>query len=365
MMNRLSQTLKQLKDNDRYRSLTAPRGIDLSSNDYLGMRHHPALREVAMEAIERGIALGSGGSRLLSGNCAEHRALERYAAQVFGVLRALYFSNGYQANQAVLTSLPQKGDVIVYDALIHASMREAIQFSAAQGLKFVHNDMGDLRRVLELARGKQANMIWIALESVYSMDGDVAPLDEVMALARDFGAYVVLDEAHGTGVFGANGLGLAEGIAHERLITVHACGKALGVAGGLVCAGEDVISYLVNKARNFIYSTAPPPLQAYLVHKSLELIIAEPERRKKLWDVIDYTGGLSGLAPRSPIFPLMIGDDTKAVQEAQKMQKQGFDIRAVRPPTVPEGTARLRLSLNVNLGQEDLDRFFSAHKVTA
>ncbi|MCC7304966.1 MAG: aminotransferase class I/II-fold pyridoxal phosphate-dependent enzyme [Alphaproteobacteria bacterium] len=354
--NRFEKKLEELKNKNRLRTLSLPGGIDLTSNDYLGFRNHPVLRQAAIEALEGDMDLGAGGSRLLRGNTQAHRDLEEFAAPYFGCEKALYFSSGFAANQAIFATLPERHDVIIFDEFVHASMREAIQNSHAKSIKIPHNDLNAFEDALKRARD-DAEMIWIAVESVYSMDGDLAPLEELYALARKYDAVLVVDEAHGTGVFGESGKGLSEGFSYENLITLHTCGKALGVAGGLVCGPAAIIDTLINRARGFIYSTAPMPLQAYLVHKALELAQAEPGRRQRLFELRDHANQLLGTESPSQIIPVIIGTDAQALSVAAALQKAGFDVRAIRPPTVPEGTARLRVSLNCNLTEKILDDF--------
>ncbi|MBP7722672.1 MAG: 8-amino-7-oxononanoate synthase [Alphaproteobacteria bacterium] len=354
-MRKFKEKLEQLDTQNRLRTLNLPRGIDFTSNDYLGLRAHPKLREAAIAALESGLDIGAGGSRLLRGHTESHAELENFAARYFGAGGALFFATGFQANAAIFGALPERGDTIIFDALIHASARDGIQASNAAHVRVAHNDLDAFEDALENAKGQR----WIAVESVYSMDGDVAPLAELHKLAEKYDAYLIVDEAHGTGVFGANGKGVSEGLPHDRLITLHTCGKALGVAGGLVCASKDVIDYLINKARPFIYSTAPMPLQAVLVKRALELVQEEPERRQKLHKLMHYATSvdfLDGLFGNhfSPILPVVVGDDAAALRFAAGLQKKGFDVRAIRPPTVPENTARLRVSLSINLTEQNL-----------
>ncbi|MGB4107861.1 MAG: 8-amino-7-oxononanoate synthase [Alphaproteobacteria bacterium] len=363
-MRKFKEKLRQLEDQNRLRNLNLPRGIDFTSNDYLGLRAHPELRRAAVAALENGLDLGAGGSRLLRGHTESHAELEEFAAVYFGAGSALFFATGFQANAAIFTALPERGDTIIFDALIHASARDGIQASNAAHVRVAHNDLNAYEDALKSAKGQR----WIAVESVYSMDGDQAPLTELHKLAERYDAFLIVDEAHGTGVFGANGKGLSEGLPHERLITLHTCGKALGVAGGLVCAPRDIIDYMINKARPFIYSTAPMPLQAVLVKRALELAQQEPERRQALHKLMHFAKSMDFLQGRfgdyfSPILPVIVGEDAEAVRLATALQGEGFDVRAVRPPTVPENTARLRVTLGVHLN-EKIMREFSVALVT-
>lgn len=359
-MKSFSDTLADLDAKGRRRSLRLPSGIDLSSNDYLGLSGHPALRQAAIDALQDGIEIGATGSRLLRGHRDAHAELEAFAATHFNVPATLFFANGFQANYALITTLIGRHDIAIFDALCHASMRDGLHAAHADTVKVRHNDLDHFEAALKKPR-REGTRAWVLVESVYSMDGDVAPVAEILALCDRYDALLIVDEAHGTGVFGPTGRGLTEGLLHDRLISLHTCGKALGVAGALVCARADIIDYLVNMARPFIFSTAPMPLQAVLVQRALELSAAEPWRRDRLKTLQAFLAArLQHLTIQSPIVPILIGDDARAVAIAGQLQSQGFDIRAIRPPTVPAGTARLRLSLNANLSEDDLSAFAAA-----
>jgi 8-amino-7-oxononanoate synthase len=361
-MKKFQEKLGQLEERGRLRSLNLPAGIDLTSNDYLGLRGHPALRRAAMDAIGAGIDLGAGGSRLLRGHQSAHENLEIFAAGFFNAEKTLYFSSGYQANFALFTTLPSRHDVILYDSLIHASARDGINASHAKSLRIPHNDLDAYETALKrLNEGKNDRRVWLAVESVYSMDGDMAPLRELGALCRRYDAMLVVDEAHATGVLGYEGRGLSFGMPHHNRITLHTCGKALGVAGGLVCAPGVLIDYMINAARPFIFSTAPPPLQALLTHEALKLAQGREgqSRREKLAALCKTAQKLFG-GHGTHIVPIILGEDRRAVAVAEHLQGKGYDIRAIRPPSVAEGTARLRLSLSAALDEDDLHRF-AAH----
>lgn len=352
--------LDRLRAQGRYRTLRLPGDIDLSSNDYLGLSQHPALRQAAIDALQDGIEIGAAGSRLLRGHRHAHAELEAFAADYFHVPRSLFFANGFQANYALITTLIGRHDVAIFDALCHASMRDGLHANHGDTIKVRHNDLDGFEAALKKPR-RTGTQAFVLVESVYSMDGDIAPVAELLALCDAHDAILIVDEAHGTGVFGPAGKGVTEGLLHDRLISVHTCGKALGVSGALVCARADIIDYLINAARPFIYSTAPMPLQALLVQKTLELAQAEPERRQRLKALQAFTATrLQNLDIQSQIVPIIIGDDARAVEVAQALQGQGFDIRAVRPPSVPAGTARLRLSLNAGLSEADIAAFADA-----
>ncbi|PSH70068.1 8-amino-7-oxononanoate synthase [Phyllobacterium brassicacearum] len=360
-------TLNGLERKGRRRELVAQNGIDFTSNDYLGLARSPRIRAAIAGALERGVAGGSGGSRLLRGNHPEHEALEAEAAAFFGTERALYFSSGYAANTALFSTLPQRGDLVVHDALVHASAHEGIAASRAAAVPVRHNDVQHFDDAIR--RWRDAGGMghpWLAVESLYSMDADRAPLAELLKLADRHDGFLVIDEAHATGVFGPNGRGLAAGMeGRDNVILLHTCGKALGVAGALVGANSVVCEYLINRARGFIYSTAPSPLMAASVRKALKILADEPERRAKfeqLWTFANaqLTAALGFEGSGSQILPVMIGDNSRAMRIAARMRAEGFDIRAIRPPTVPEGTARLRIAITLNVDRSAIVRMFDA-----
>ncbi len=351
--------LSELAARSRARQLAVRAGRDFSSNDYLGLAADPALTDAVRAAMDAGVPIGSGGSRLLRGNHAAHEQLEADAAAFFGAESALYFSTGYAANAALLSTLPQRGDLILHDALIHASAHEGMRLSRAEARSAAHNDVGDFEdAILDWRHDGGTGRVWITVESLYSMDGDQAPLADLTALADRHGAILVVDEAHATGVFGDRGRGLAAGLAgRENLITLHTCGKALGCEGALLCGPQIVRDFLVNRGRAFIFSTAPSPLMAAAVSAALKLI-AEPARRDRLHALVARAEAL--LAPAgvqatgSQILPLVIGEDARTMAMAAELQRLGFDVRGIRPPTVPAGTSRLRISLTLNVDENDI-----------
>jgi len=354
--------LAGLEVRGRRRSLQPRAGVDFASNDYLGLAQAPRLKAAIAEAIARGIAIGSGGSRLLRGNDPEHEALEAEAAAYFGSESALYFSTGYAANAALLATLPQRGDLIIHDALVHASAHEGIRLSRAGAVAAGHNDAGQVDdAIVRWRAGGATGRAWIAVESLYSMDGDRAPLGDLAAIAVRHNAALLIDEAHATGVFGPGGRGLAadyEG--RPGVITLRTCGKALGCEGALVCGPAVIKDFLINRGRGFIFSTAPSPLMASAVRESLRILADEPGRREQLGDLIATTEKLVaplGIpATGSQILPIMIGEDARTMEMAGALQAAGFDVRGIRPPTVPAGTARLRLSLTLNATTGDVAR---------
>lgn len=352
--------LNQLGQRNRLRALAPRAGRDFSSNDYLGLAGSPALAAAVAEALARGVPVGSGGSRLLRGNHPEHEALEVEAAAFFDAEAALYFSSGYAANAALLATLPQRGDLVVHDTLIHASAHEGMRAGRAEYVAAAHNDVDAFEQAIAEWRARGGcGRVWIVVESLYSMDGDRAPLGALSRLADAEDAVLIVDEAHATGVFGPDGRGFAADLPRrDTLITLHTCGKALGCEGALVAAPRVVVDVLINRARGFIFSTAPSPLMASAVRAALRLVATEPERRADLQDRIALARRL--LVPRgasdtgSQIMPLVIGDDAATMARAAALQAAGFDIRGIRPPTVPAGTARLRLSITLNTTPDDI-----------
>jgi 8-amino-7-oxononanoate synthase len=350
----------------RLRRLAPRAGLDFTSNDYLGLAESDALRDAASAALARGVPLGAGGSRLLRGNHPEHEALEAEAASFFGSEAALYFPTGYAANAALIAALPRREDLLVHDALIHASVRAGLDPTRVATVEVPHNDVGAIADAIRdwRARGGTGRA-WIAVETLYSMDGDCAPLDELMRLADETGAMLVLDEAHATGVYGPQGRGLGAGFeGRENVIALHTCGKALGASGGLITCARVYRDFLVNRASAFVYSTAPSPLMAAVVRQALKLSAAADAERQRLTALVAHAGKLMRTyqgwqASGSQIQPIILGQDSRAVRFAEGLQALGYDIRAIRPPTVPEGTARLRLAITVHIKESDLDAVFA------
>lgn len=352
--------LRQLADRARLRSLQPRAGLDFSSNDYLGLADAQRLREGVAAALARGVAIGSGGSRLLRGNDPEHEALEAEAAAFFGSETALFFSSGYAANTALLATLPQGGDLVVHDALVHASAHEGMRLGRAEHVATPHNDAGAVEDTIAAwRRGGATGRPWIAVESLYSMDGDRAPLADLVAVAARHEAMLLIDEAHATGVLGEQGRGLAADLeGREDVITLRTCGKALGCEGALLCGPRTARDFLVNRGRSFIFSTAPSPLVAAAVRESLRILADEPERRDRLMALVAFAEQAlapAGVAPTgSQILPLIVGEDALTMRMATVLQGAGFDVRGIRPPTVPAGTARLRISLTLNVTEADI-----------
>lgn len=353
--------LHALKEDDRLRRLQSRAGIDFVSNDYLALASAPRMKKAVSAAIEAGTPIGASGSRLLRGNCEEHERLEADAAQFFRAEAALFFGGGYVANFSVLTTLPQRGDLLVLDALVHASIHEGARAGRADFRISAHNDPQSVESTIRDWR-TQGGMgrVWIVVESLYSMDGDFAPLEDLIVIAERHEAFLMVDEAHATGVYGEQGRGLAASYeGRENLVIIHTCGKALGAAGALVTASTAMRDFMVNRCRPFIFATAPSPLIAVAVREALLILQQEPERQQRLAELVAFTHREIGVrggrnASVSQIVPYIVGDNARAMRLASRLQARGFDIRGIRPPTVPAGTARLRISLTLNVVEDDV-----------
>ena len=359
--------LDALKDDDRLRSLKPRAGIDFSSNDYLALANNPRMREAIVAALDAGTPIGAGGSRLLRGNCAEHESLEAEAARFFGSEAAIFFATGYIANFAVITTLPQRGDLLVLDQLVHASIHEGARAGRAEFRFSAHNDANSVEEVIRGWRSKGGTgRIWIVAESLYSMDGDFAPLEALGEIADRHAAFLMIDEAHATGVFGPTGRGLTAAYeGRENLIAIHTCGKALGAAGALVTTTKLLRDFIVNRCRPFIFSTAPSPLIAVAIEAALSILREEPEHQQRLTRLIGFAKEEIGARQGwhfsgSQIVPYIVGDNARAMELASALQVRGFDIRGIRPPTVPSGTARLRISLTNNVDEDDVRAMLDA-----
>ncbi|MBB6486036.1 8-amino-7-oxononanoate synthase [Rhizobium lusitanum] len=356
LLRRYDVKLQHLAQKGRQRDLIRDTGSDFTSNDYLGLASSPRMCAAVINALDRGVPVGAGGSRLLRGNHAEHVALEEEAAAFFGCERMLYFGSGYAANLAALSTLPQRGDLIVHDALIHASAHDGIRAGRAEAVSVAHNDANAVEDAIVLWRKKGGvGTPWIVVESIYSMDGDRAPLSDLIEIADRNEGFLYVDEAHGTGVHGNGGRGCAADLERrDNVIVLHTCGKALGVAGALIGANRTICEFLINRARPFIYATAPSPLQAASVREALVILADEPERQQALSDLVafanrQFSEHLGGHGSGTQILPVIIGENGRTMRLAEGMRRQGFDIRAIRPPTVPAGTARLRITITLNV----------------
>ena len=359
--SRIRARLAALEPSGLQRELQPPGGIDLSSNDYLNLSTHPALIERAVRAAAEG-GIGSTASRLLRGDREVFQNLERRFARFKRAERALYFGSGYLANLSVLSALADSGDLVFSDEFNHASLIDGMRLSKARTVVFPHHDVGVLERLIVQSN---APVKFVVVESLFSMEGDLAPLVDYAALCRSTGAVLVVDEAHAVGVYGASGSGLLEasGVDHADCVSISTAGKALGVAGAFVAGPAWAIEYLVQRARPFVFTTAPPPLCAEAIDAALDVVDREPERRARVLELAAClrralaARGIPTIESSSQIVPILIGDNDAAVAVARAIQQEGFDVRAIRPPSVRPGTARLRVSMNVGLSEAIVERF--------
>ena len=359
---RVRNRLEELSDAGMRRHLQIGRGVSLSSNDYLGLAAHPRVKQRMAAAVLRDGA-GSKGSRLLGGHRENFIRLERRFARWKGTEAALFFSSGYLANLAALSTIPEAGDVVFSDELNHASLIDGLRLSKARKEVFAHKDVYELSRLIE--RSDSGGQKFLVTESIFSMDGDEAPLHEYAALCRATNTALIVDEAHAVGVMGARGSGLIEetGTGQDVFLSINPAGKALGVGGAFVAGPNWAIDYLVQRARSFIFSTAPPPAMADGLDAALDVIYDEPELRTRLLNLSVrlrqalIEKGMEVPSGCSQIIPVIVGDSAQAVDVAEILQVQGYDVRAIRPPSVTPGTSRLRLSVSVNLDEQIIAGF--------
>ena len=326
---------------------------DFASNDYLGLANDPRIARAAM-AVLQAEGTGAGAARLISGNHPIHESLERALARFKGVPHALLFPSGYMVNIGVIPALVDHRDVIYSDALNHASLVDGSRLSKATVRVFPHCDLDELGAMLDADRGKYRRAL-IVVEGVFSMDGDVFPLDGLVSVARQFGAWTYVDDAHGTGVLGATGAGAIEhfGMTGRIDVVVGTLGKALGTAGAWVAGSQPLIEFLTSRARSFVFTTGSPPALAAAALESLRLAEVEPwrreavrERARRLRERLRDAGREIPGAPDAHIVPVMIGDPMRTMKVAAALRRRGFLVGGVRPPSVPPGTSRLRISLS-------------------
>ena len=331
------------------------------SNDYLGLANHPELIAAA-QAGAAAYGVGAGASHLVLGHTRAHEQLEEALAAFVGLPRALLFSTGYMANLGVVTALAGREDAVFADRLNHASLNDACLLARAQFKRYAHNNLEQLERLLATTKARRK---LIVADAVFSMDGDIAPAPALLALAKRYDAWLLLDDAHGFGVLGAGGRGVLEhfGVQHPRIIYLATLGKAAGVFGAFVAGDDTLIETLMQRARTYIYTTAMPPLLACAVSKSIELIAAGTLLRKLLLDNIiqlkqivtcDLPKGWRLLPSITAIQALVIGDNRAATDVANALAARGVLVPAIRPPTVPQGTARLRISLSAAHTRDDV-----------
>jgi glycine C-acetyltransferase/8-amino-7-oxononanoate synthase len=359
----IQKELQDLKNSSLYRTLKSVAGeqgpvlivdgrevLNFSSNNYLGIANHPSLAQAAKEAIDR-YGCGSGASRLISGNMILHEELETKIAEYKGAEAALIFNSGFQANTGILAALAGKDDVIFSDALNHASIIDGCRLSRAKAVVYAHGDLGELEAVLKRAATHRRKLI--VSESIFSMDGDEAPLAGIVDLAEKHGAMVMVDEAHATGLYGATGAGVVAklGLGDRVLVQMGTLGKALGGFGAYVAGSRALRDLLINRCRSFIFTTSLPPAVVAMAIAAIDLVKREPERREALSSNCRIMAeGLRSLgfqvgASSSPILPLIIGDAARCMKFSEHLLERGVFAQGIRPPTVPAGTSRLRITL--------------------
>jgi glycine C-acetyltransferase len=368
----LSAALEEIKEQNLYRRLRTIQGAQsatvhlegkkvvlLSSNDYLGLAAHTILQKAAIQTLER-YGCGAGASRSISGTMEPHRALEERIADFKGCEAALLFSSGYMANLGLLTTLVQEGDLIVSDEFNHASIVDGCRLSRAEVWIYRHRDIDHLEDLLKKSSHRRR---LIVTDGVFSMEGDIAPLPAIRELADQYGALVMVDDAHATGVLGRGGRGTAEhfDIMGRVEIQMGTLGKALGGFGAYVTGSRDLIDYLINRCRTFLYTTAPPPAIAAMALAALDIVAREPQRRKNLWENTSYfKEGLKRLGfdtgmSETPICPVLIGNNSLTIEADRRLLARGIFVQGIRPPTVPPQSSRLRATIMATHTKKDLD----------
>lgn len=368
----LNEELQLMKKQGLYRSLypidgpNQPRTVIngrevllFSSNNYLGLATHPRVKAAAMEAIKKW-GTGSGGSRLTTGNFALHRQLERRIAQFKGTEDAIVFSTGYMANLGVISALVGRGDLVASDQLNHASIVDGCRLSRTTVKIYRHGDVEDLRHIL--AKSTSLRRRLIVTDGVFSMDGDVAPLPQLLELAEEFQALLMVDDAHATGVLGARGAGTVEyfGLEKRGIIQMGTLSKALGCEGGYVAGSATLIDYLRNRARSFIFSTAPSPPVVAAALAAFDLVEEKPQLRQQLHNNAQLlfknlkAMGYYVLPTQSAIIPIIIGDTQTTLALSATLAEMGIFVPAIRPPSVPEGTSRLRITVMATHTEDDI-----------
>jgi 8-amino-7-oxononanoate synthase len=369
IVREMESELANLRERSQLREFAQLQGVNFCSNDYLGLAEDPRLKLAVLKAVEQSARVGGTGSRLLSGHDPVWNELEEEFAAFAGTAAALYFSSGYAANTGLLTAVLGKDDVVFSDGFNHASLIDGIRLSGARKEIYPHRDIDYLERALRLHEGESCRKL-IVTESVFSMDGDMVDLRAMQNLAAKYGASLVVDEAHATAVHGPGGAGIGAqaGLTEEILAVVHTCGKALASAGGFVCGSKALREFLINHARPLIFSTAMPPYIASQIRAALRFAKGMDAERKLLLDRSNLlatelnAAGCRTLVGHSQIIPVILGSNEDAISAAGFLQEQGFAVRAIRPPTVPVGSARLRLSLTTRITNEDVGAVLAALK---
>jgi 8-amino-7-oxononanoate synthase len=341
--------------------------INFSSNNYLGIANHPALAEAAKRAIDR-YGCGSGASRLISGNMTLHEELENRLAAFKGTEAALIFNSGYQANTGIFSTLTGEADAILSDSLNHASIIDGCRLSRAKTVVYAHRDLARLESGLKQSSNARRKLI--VTETIFSMDGDEAPLAEIVDLAEQYGAMVMVDEAHATGIFGTNGAGVVAklGLGERVAVQMGTLGKALGGFGAYVAGSHALRELLINRCRSFIFTTSLPPAIMAMAIAAIDLIQTEPERRESLWsNCRALKDGLRRLGfsvgdGDSAILPLIIGDASRCMEFSERLLEKGIFAQGIRPPTVPPGTSRLRITVMASHTDAHIEKALDAFK---
>jgi 8-amino-7-oxononanoate synthase len=358
---RILAELSELESRAQLRELQMVHGIDFSSNDYLGLATDPRLKQALAEGVEYSARLASTGSRLLSGHSEAWTRVEQDFAQWVGTESALYFTSGYAANIGLLSALLHPGDIVFSDSANHASLIDGMRLAKCARVIFPHLDLEFLEKELQRHASAQGARV-IVVESIFSMEGDRAPLADLAALAERYGAELIVDEAHAIGVRGPRGSGCVTeaGLSARVLASVHTCGKALASAGAFVCGSENLRSFLINRARTFIFNTALPPYFASQVAAGIKFAAEANVERARLVQLSAFlrselrNNGFYIAGIDSQIVPVMLGSNHAAIHFADHVRSRGFGVRAIRPPTVPEGRARLRISLTAKHSEDIL-----------
>jgi len=373
MRDRLSSILSKIKEKGNYRTIkylkplsstrityNGREYLNLCSNSYLSLHTHPKVVEAAKQAVDK---YGSGicSSRSVSGSIDLYEILEKEITVYKGYRKGLIFSNGYMANIGIISTLTHEGDVIFSDELNHSSLIDSMRLSRAKKVIYKHRDVDDLERKIrkEKVNGKR----FIVTETVFSMDGDIAPLADLYSLKERYELYIIVDDAHGTGVFGEKGVGVEELHALRGAMDIHMAtfGKSMGSFGAFVLSDEVVIDFLINRARTFMYTTALPPPALGAARAALSLIRESSSFKDELWSNIEYLrrglneAGFHLQDSFGPIVPIVVGEDTATVEMQEALLEKGLFLQAIRPPTVPPGTSRLRFTIVRDLTREDMD----------
>jgi 8-amino-7-oxononanoate synthase len=374
----IQDELQALKNASLYRRLRSVEGeqgptltvdgqevVNFSSNNYLGLANHPALREAAKDAIDR-YGCGSGASRLISGNMTLHEELEAKLAQLKGTESALVFNSGFQANVGIISTLIGQGDAVFSDALNHASIIDGCRLSRAQVYVYGHADLQQLEDCLKQASACRRKLI--VTETLFSMDGDEAPLEKIVDLAEKYNALLMVDEAHATGIYGPDGAGVVAklGLGGRVLVQMGTLGKALGGFGAYVAGSARLRDLIINRCRSFVFTTSLPPAVMAMAIAALDIVKREPERRRRLWEnCASLQSGLKALGytisnGQSQIMPLMVGDADECMRLSEQLLGRGVFAQGIRPPTVPPGTSRLRITVMATHSSEHLQRALGA-----